>query len=539
MAAEPEVELKFLVAERDIAKVESLLAAAAPGRERSVQRLRAVYFDTPKHDLWKRGFILRVRAANGGYVQTVKRPASSSIRREEWEEKITGPEPDMKRLKNTPLAGLARKPSFGASLRPVFEVNVDRTLYNVETQSGQVEAALDQGSIFANGTALGVSELELELKKGLPSVIYDLARRFVSRAPLFLNPISKAERGYLLGRGVWGRPAKGSRPQLRKDMTSREAFQEICRACLHDFYLNAADLESCEDIEAVHQSRVAIRRLRAAMSLFKPLVFDPSYRRFQGELRWLAGLLGAARDLDVLQENLPRLSFNEGGAGGKAAPAAAIAGECEAERLQARQAIMEALESERGRAFLLDFAVWVEDGRWQALAAPAAKAPIAKFARAQLKKRLMKLTRKDADLEKLSPPQRHEIRIEAKKLRYMAEFFAGLPGVARERKDFKALVNLCEKLQETLGTMRDEEAMATYVHNQRAAADSGRSKSGKAGPPQIRESAQHGAVAGAARPARPEGLSGLPTLPQLKSSKNKHLEKAVRAYAKLAALRPF
>ncbi|HET6376347.1 MAG TPA: CHAD domain-containing protein, partial [Methylocella sp.] len=481
MAAEPEVELKFLVAERDIAKVESLLAAAAPGRERSMQRLRAVYFDTPKHDLWKRGFILRVRTANGGYVQTVKRPASSSIKREEWEDKVTGPEPDVKRLKNTPLAGLARKPAFAASLRPVFEVNVDRTLYNVETQSGQIEAALDQGSIFANGAALGVSELELELKKGQPCGMYDLARRFVSQAPLFLNPISKAERGYLLGCGAWGRPAKGSRPQLRKDMTSREAFQEICRACLHDFHLNAADLESCEDIEAVHQSRMAIRRLRAAMALFKPLVFDPSYRRFQGELRWLAGLLGAARDLDVLQENLPRLSFKEGGAGGKASPAAAITGGCEAERHQARQAIVEALESERGRAFLLDFALWVEDGRWQALAAPAAKTPIAKFARAQLKKRLTKLTRKGADLEKLSPPARHEIRIEAKKLRYMAEFFAGLPGVARERKDFKALINLCEKLQETLGAMRDEEAFAAYLHHQGAKTNGGWSASGKAG----------------------------------------------------------
>jgi CHAD domain-containing protein len=200
---------------------------------------------------------------------------------------------------------------------------------------------------------------------------------------------------------------------------------------------------------------------------------------------------------------------------------------------------MEALESERGRAFLLDFTIWVEDGRWQALASPAAKAPIANFARAQLKKRLTKLTRKGADLEKLSPPARHEIRIESKKLRYMAEFFAGLPGVARERKDFKALINLCEKLQESLGAMRDEEALAAYVHNQRAAADSGWSKSGKAGPPQLQERAQDGGVAGAARPARPEGMSGLPALPQLKSGKNKHLEKAVRAYAKLAAVRPF
>ncbi|MGO7092975.1 CHAD domain-containing protein, partial [Rhizobium leguminosarum] len=53
-------------------------------------------------------------------------------------------------------------------------------------------------------------------------------------------------------------------------------------------------------MEALHQARVALRRLRSAFSLFKPLLMGDEPKRIQEELRWLAGVLGEARNLDVL-----------------------------------------------------------------------------------------------------------------------------------------------------------------------------------------------------------------------------------------------
>ena len=57
----PEIELKFLFAERDVANVKALVAAASSARQATHQRLRTVYFDTPNQDLWNHGFTLRVR----------------------------------------------------------------------------------------------------------------------------------------------------------------------------------------------------------------------------------------------------------------------------------------------------------------------------------------------------------------------------------------------------------------------------------------------------------------------------------------------
>ncbi|MGH6793935.1 MAG: inorganic triphosphatase, partial [Methylocella sp.] len=289
MAAEPEIELKFLFGERDGAKVKALVAAASGARQATHQRLRTIYFDTPDQDLWNHGFSLRVRASGESHVQAVKRIASSRIQRDEWEAQTGRPELDLGLIKNTPLARLAGKSSIRRALRSAFEVDVERTSFLLETGAGRIEASLDQGAIEANGEKLGVRELELELKCGDRSALFNLARAFVAQAPLHPSLISKAERGHLLAGGAWGRAAKSSTPHLAKDMSCRRAFEEIAHTCLHDLHLNLPALEKSDNVEACHQGRIALRRLRAAMTLFKPMVADPAYRRLRDELKWLAG----------------------------------------------------------------------------------------------------------------------------------------------------------------------------------------------------------------------------------------------------------
>jgi len=66
--------------------------------------------------------------------------------------------------------------------------------------------------------------------------------------------------------------------------------------------LNRPALESSDRVEAVHQGRVSIRRLRAGLQLFEPLVCDEAYQRLDDALKWLSHLFGDARDLDVFQE---------------------------------------------------------------------------------------------------------------------------------------------------------------------------------------------------------------------------------------------
>src|ERR1700720_359552 len=108
----PEIELKFLFAERDGAKVKALVAAASGARQMTHQRLRTIYFDTPNQDLWNHGFAVRVRAIGESHVQTVTRFAPSRIQSDEWEAQTGRAELDLGPIKNTPLARLAGKPSI-------------------------------------------------------------------------------------------------------------------------------------------------------------------------------------------------------------------------------------------------------------------------------------------------------------------------------------------------------------------------------------------------------------------------------------------
>jgi triphosphatase len=509
VAAGSEIELKFLFAENDLPKVVALIAAHA--RAESHRRLQAIYFDTPRHDLWNRGFTLRVRANGEGYRQGIKRIVSSSIAREEWEEVVSGPAPDLEHIKVSPLATLKGRSAIVRSLLPVFEVGAERASYCLDTATGLIEGSIDRGAIKANGATLGICELELELKSGTASDLFDLARNFVSQANLHPSTISKAERGYLLAKGAWGRAAKGSKPRLAADMPCQQAFQEICRTCVHDFHLNVPAMANFAASEGVHQGRVAIRRLRAAMTLFKPMLFDILYRQLNSELKWLAGLLGAGRDFDVLAANLPQ----RGAKGTVSTWEDEVSSRIEARRLQARRAAIESLESARGRKLFVDLLAWIENGAWQRQFSRQTEEPVLGVARLRLKKRFAKLVKQGEDLATLDASARHAIRIEAKKLRYMAEFFAAVRGVARQPEQYKVMINCCEKLQEAIGIIRDEEVRTEFMQSDRW--------------PDRRLDAR-AATAGSAHLSHPL---------QLQSIAAENLRKAVKAYSKLAAINPF
>ncbi len=504
-----EIELKFLFAEGDFPKVAALIAAQA--RTQSHQRLHAIYFDTPRHNLWKRGFTLRVRAAGDSYSQGVKRIVSSSSARDEWEEAVSGPTPDLEQLKLTPLAGFRDKSVIARSLLPVFEVGVDRATYSLGAATGLIEGSIDRGAIKANAATLGICELELELKSGALPDLFNLAKNLVSQATLQPSTISKAERGYLLAKGAWGQAAKGSRPHLHADMPCRQAFREIGRTCLHDFHLNVPAMANFGEIEGVHQGRIAIRRLRAAMTFFKPMIFGGSYRRLNGELKWLAGLLGAGRDLDVLQPQLPHGT----GTGTANSWETEVSNRIEGRRLLARRAAMESLESERGRRLFVDLLAWIESGAWQRQPSRKTEKSIFAFARVRLKKRLLKLVTQAEDLANLDAGALHEVRKEAKNLRYMAEFFSALRGVANHQEHYKEMLACCEKLQDAIGVIRDEEARTEFMRNE--------------GPPDM--------GVGDRVPAG-ETSHPSPRLP-LQTVAAKNLRKAIKAHAKLAVVNPF
>lgn len=437
-----EIELKFDVSRgaREALVKSGLLAGCAPeSRDQA-----AVYYDTDASDLRRAGFSLRVRRSGRRYIQTVKHKADSSagmFERGEWELDVPSFELDFDALKDTPLGKLLTK-KRRKKLAAVISTSVHRTSWLIVRGQTQVELTLDEGEISAAGATVPVHELELELWRGPPSVLFALADELADILPMRLGVLSKAERGFALAHGKLGQAFKADPIRLEPAMSVGQAVGAVAYACLRHFRLNESVLIERPDAETLHQVRVAMRRLRSALSLFRSVVADARFETLREEIRWFTDQLGDARNLDVLTE---RLTAGRQGL----APPRAVA---EA-RDEAYAAVMAALGSDRFRRLMLGLVRWIEIGSWRA--GTKAKKPLLTFAVRQLGKRWRKVRSEGALLSELDDERLHFLRIDIKKLRYSSEFLAGLFANADKAARQEEFISALADMQEHLGTLND------------------------------------------------------------------------------------
>lgn len=432
-----EIELKL---ELDPEVADIIAASDVLPRESTTAKQVSVYFDTPDQDLEKAGLTLRIRRSKGKRIQTVKAAATSTaglFARSEWERPLRNDVPILDDA--TPIPVLLG-PDL-SDIAPVFEVHVERQKWDYRDGNALIEVVLDRGYAIADGHRSPVCEIELELQQGDPDALFRLARQLDAIAALRLGVVTKSERGYMLTRA----PVtvfKAERVILAADTTAAQAFQQIIQACVRQFRLNEPLVFGVHDSEALHQARVSIRRLRSAFSIFKPVLDDADDKRLREDLRWLASELGDARNLDVLLKR------------SKPGP---LHDRLETARAGAYAKVDEALSSTRARSMMLDLAEWTATGGW--LRAPDTQklrdGSAHEFACAALGKQRRRIKKDGKDLAHSDDETRHELRKDAKKLRYAAEFFGSLFDRKRQKKRYKKFVDALEELQDQLGLLND------------------------------------------------------------------------------------
>jgi inorganic triphosphatase YgiF len=312
--------------------------------------------------------------------------------------------------------------------------------------------AFDRARAVGGDRAAAFSEVELELRQGSAAALFAFARLLSEAAPLRLSTLAKSERGYRLLEEGPTRPFRAEKIGLSKDATCAEAFQIIARSCLAQMIQNEALVRQTQDPVALHQMRVGLRRLRAAISLFRSqLLTDPESAEARDNLRWAGQALGAARDLDVFIERLRSTEDAE--------PDPAQMEEIERRRKEAYEELLQALESRRFMDAILQTAAWVEAGAWTTSddegQQSARQRPAREFAAAELSRRFKRIRRLAKHLRDVGDEERHELRIRIKKLRYGTEFFATLFPSDKARKRRKKLSGVLENLQERLGDLND------------------------------------------------------------------------------------
>lgn len=394
----------------------------------------------------------RVRETNGHFVQTVRAGgtgATSPLVRGEWEDNIAGAAPDPA----APETGRFLDPETARRLAPLFRTEIARrTIALSAAPEAEIAVAIDRGRICAADRAASepISEVELELKCGRPAALYDVALDLMTVAPLRLERRSKAERGYRLAAPDAAPVAAvhGAAIELSPDMSGSVALQRIGLACLNHVMQNeAAALAGLA--EGIHQMRVGVRRLRAALTAFGKMLPTKERRWASQELRWLADALGAARNLDVFAGALIAPARKALGASPELA---ALSAAVERQRKAAYIKAAKAIRSTRYTASLLRMLRWFETEGWcDGGSQHPLAASIGEIAPKILARRRTVARRRAKGFTGQAPAERHRLRIALKKLRYATEMLGGLcdaEAVAQFTRQLK-------RLQDDLGDAND------------------------------------------------------------------------------------
>jgi inorganic triphosphatase YgiF len=470
MSNHQEIELKLQLSQASFPLIENAPIMRQVAAAAKTKQLNSVYFDTDKFKLRKTGISLRVRSDGRHHVQTVKcehGPSSDLTTRGEWETEIKGTAPDLDAAGDTALEPLLSK-KLARALRPVFETQTERKTFLIKTAHAVVELALDHGWIATGNKSDEVCEIEIELKQGDRTELFELARTLAKAAPLRLSVRSKAERGYGLIDGEPAQAVLGGTMTLQSGENVATAFRKIAESCLRQIAANW-DAVNRGDPEGIHQMRVGLRRLLAAISLFSQMLSDRQSDLIKTELKWLMGELSQARELHVFSAGvLPRL--RDVYAGDNAIKM--FEGKIDRLGSLAEARARAAIETERFRSLLLDTAEWIHVGDWirtdDALRVSLKEQIIDQFARQTLSSRTSKIMKRARKLDDLDAWQRHKLRIAAKKLRYGSEFFGSLFASVNAKRRRKSFLQALEHLQDHLGNLND---IAGHMHLCRSMAE--------------------------------------------------------------------
>lgn len=437
-----EIELKL---ETDSAGIAALLAAGPPETGTHEAALKATYFDTPDHGLRRAHLSLRIRCEGKNLVQTLKHSTGASaglFARGEWEQPVAGMTPVI--VPDTPLAQLLER--TGAELTPTFEVEVQRFTALIDFKSAQIELAFDRGEVRAAGRCAPIREVELELLGGSAAALFALARQLDAQVPLRIGVLTKSERGYRL-LGPAETCSKAEPVRLHVDDSAEHAFLAVAASCIRQYRLNEAMLLQRIAPGPVHQARIALRRLRTTMTLFKPLVGGTRSAALSRRLGALAMQLGEVRDLDVLSA--------------KAAPSK-LRDRFAAARRDASARLERALAGREPRRLMLDLAEWLALGDWRSDPDRAEERamPLRDFAQPALDRLRRKVRSHGHRLRSLPAEQRHRLRKDGKKLRYAVDILGGLYARGKPGKRRRHFAKALATLQESLGGLNDQAAAA-------------------------------------------------------------------------------
>lgn len=398
--------------------------AAVSGPE--IETLTAEYYDTADLRLLKAGITLRRKAGGADDGWRLEFPGEAA------ENTAGDPRDPVRREIRVPagwpgdpvpdeLARLVRVHARGAALRPVarIETRRRRTTLRDTTGTSLAEVLTDEvaAQTFGESTTLSRwNEVEVELTGGDPRLLLAADRRLRD------GGLRRADHSAKLARALGSEPPQG---RAARRLTDSSTAGAVVLAYLGAQAARLASLDPAvrRDLpDSIHQMRVATRRLRSTLQSFPAVLPKSATRHLRDELKWLGGVLGDARDGEVLSEYLQaRLA---------AVPAELVLGPVQARvrthfaarEASARSALLEALDSGRYFALLDELDRLLDDPPLTASAAEPAGAALPRAIALTYRRARRRMRRaRRAAAGPAHDIALHETRKAAKRARYAAE----------------------------------------------------------------------------------------------------------------------
>lgn len=445
-----EVERKYAVPPTSQVPDLHAVPAVARVRHRPAVTLRAQYFDTADLALLRERITLRKRVGGADEGWHLKLPASGY--RRELHAALSDSDAIPQELAVRLHAVLRGRPA-----EPLVRLTTVRTIHELLDEQGGVLAELCDDQVtstpdIAGPDVLEWREWEVELGSGDEDLLDAVE-------PLLLEAGASTDAGpSKLARALADRtpPARAALPAPGRSATVAEVARDYLRR--ESDRLKARDPGArLHEGDAIHQMRVAARRLRSVLSAYRDIVGRDRSRALRGELKALADALGVARDSEVMRARLNALLDDQPADGLRGPVRARVDEALRARYDRAHDAAVEFMSSPRYYRLLDDLDALVDDWHPSGGDLPADDLGDV-FARDW--KRLRAAVRLADELDDPDEHQLalHDVRKAAKRVRYGMDSAVGVLG-----KDAERIAKSASRITEILGDHNDSLITARLI----------------------------------------------------------------------------
>lgn len=413
------------------------------------QLMDAHYFDTATYSLQKAKIAYRIRREGTQWVATIKGGGSSQgglHQRQEWNIVVEDQTPDIMVFSHIEIGKQLLEIVGDQVLTPILITRFERRTLDVCMPDGSlIEVAADQGEIKVGSKSTPILEVELELKAGKPAALFSLGAILGKEYALLPETDSKFYRGLLLAGLVTAEEKKiPTVPLIEKDQDAEQGLTAVIIHLISEFFaVQQTFFKNQAQPEDLHKLRICLRRLRSVFEFAGAEVLE-NYKEQQAELRRLGQSLGALREIDVAYASWKEWSDCQ--------PATSMSKTSLGRMLSHRRV----LEGEKtygllygGYATPILLTLWttLTEDNW--LQNASNQCTIGEYATNKFSNWLKKVTKQGKKIEWGDREKVHKLRLQVKKLRYVAEVLSTVLDEA------EPLCAQLETMQDNLGLLSD------------------------------------------------------------------------------------